>query len=132
MNDSIKRQRRQLIIILALSALCIVGAVRCRGGVVTDSFISRVIWKESRNNPKAVGKAGERGLGQLTRAAWRDVNAYFGWSATYEQAVTIYARQYVQGFLIMQEGRLRARYKRQPSEGEVYRAYNRGFRGATR
>lgn len=132
MTNPIRKQRRQLILILSLSALCIVGAVKCRGGVVTDSFISRVIWKESRNNPHAVGKAGERGVGQLTKAAWKDVNAYFGWSATYEQAVTIYARQYIQGFLLMQEGRLRARYKRQPSEAEVYRSYNRGFRGATR
>lgn len=132
MTDPIRKQRRQLIIILSLSALCIVGAVKCRGGVVTESFLQRVALRESGGNPAARGKAGERGIYQMLPAAVKDVQARYGWRHSFKEATSKHARAYAEAYLIMQEGRLRAHYRRQPSEVEVYRSYNRGFGGATR
>lgn len=101
-------------------------------GVVTESFLSRIALRESGNNPLARGKAGERGVYQMLPIAVADVNAWFGWNKSFREATTIFARQYAEAFLIMQESRLRKRLGRQPTEVEVYRAWNRGFRGATR
>ena len=126
------RKRRFLVFMLIIVSLCILGAEKCRAGVVTDSFIQRVALRESGNNPKARGKAGERSAYQLKRVAVQHVNEHFGWSHSFETATSKYARQYAEAYLIMMEAKLKAHYRRQPSEVEVYRSYNRGFRGATR
>lgn len=114
-------------------ALCIsLIGLNCWGGVVTESFLARVALRESGGNPQARGKAGEAGIYQLKPIAVKDVQARYGWRHSFKEATSTFARQYAEAYLIMQETRLRARYKRNPTEQEVYRSYNRGFRGATR
>jgi len=39
--------------------------------VVSDRFLRAVQWVESRNNPKAVGTSGERGLFQIMPDTWK-------------------------------------------------------------
>lgn len=131
-NIQNSRKRKTLGVILVMSALCIVGAVKCRAGVVTDSFIQRVALRESGNNPKARGKAGERGPWQMKPIAVKDVQARYGWKHTFQEATTTHARAYAEAYLIMCEVRFLNHYKRNPSEVELYRVWNRGFRGATR
>jgi hypothetical protein len=112
--------------------ILILSAWTCCAGVITESFIGRVAWRESKNNPNAVGRAGERGPWQMKPIAVRDVQARYGWKHTFQEATTTHARAYAEAYLIMMEAKLRSHYRRQPTEVEVYRSYNRGFRGATR
>lgn len=124
------KKRRKVCLILAVSSMLILCTEKCRAGVVTESFIQRVAMRESGNNPRARGKAGERSAYQLKRVAVQHVNQHFGWSHSFEVATTRYARQYAEAYLIMMEANLRSHYRRQPTEVEVYRAYNRGFAGS--
>lgn len=101
-------------------------------GVVTTKFINWLSWQESRNNPKARGKAGERGTYQMKPIAVKDVQSRYGWKHTFQEATTTHARQYAEAYLIMCEVRFRNHYKRNPSEVELYRVWNRGFRGSFR
>lgn len=128
-----RRTRRTVGIILLMTALCIVGAVKCRAGVVTESFINRVALRESGNNPKARGKAGEVGLMQIRKVALDDVNAKHGTKYTMKDLLDPVINKWVGArFLEIQEQRLQAHYRRQPTEVEVYRSYNRGFAGSKR
>jgi len=127
------RKRKTLGVILLMSALCIVGAVKCRAGVVNEGFIQRVAMRESGNNPKARGKAGEVGLMQIRNVALEDVNVKHNTSYTMRDLLNPTINRWVGArYLEIQEQRLAKKLRRQPSEIEVYRAYNRGFRGATR
>jgi hypothetical protein len=112
------------ILLLILSGWC------CAAGVVTESFIARVALRESGNNPLARGKAGELGTYQMKPVAVKDVQSRYGWRHSFKEATSTHARAYAEAYLIMCELRFKAHYKRQPSEGELYRIWNRGFLGS--
>lgn len=44
---------------------------------VSRHVVAAILWKESRFNPAAVGKAGEHGMGQTMPAAWQDLQTTF-------------------------------------------------------
>lgn len=98
----------------------------CKASVVTEEFLDRVAWIESRNNPNAVGKAGERSTYQLTPKAVEHVRTTRGWKHSFSEATKRHARAYARAYLILCEQVTARRIKRQPTQDEVYRAYNRG------
>ena len=55
----------EIRIMLFWIALLIAGflllCARAHGGVVTEEFLDEIAWRESRNNPAAVGRHGELG-----------------------------------------------------------------------
>ena len=112
---------------VALILVAILTAKRSEGAsVVTEEFLDRVAWIESRNNPNAVGKAGERSAYQLTPGAVEHANKEREWDKTFAVATRYHARAYARAYLIICERVLTKRLKRQPTQAEVYRAYNRG------
>lgn len=112
---------------VAVIIVAILAAKRSEGAsVVTEEFLNRVAWIESRNNPNAVGKAGERSELQLTPGAVRHVNETWDWNKSFHAATRYHARAYARAYLIICERALVKRLKRQPTQAEVYRAYNRG------
>lgn len=112
---------------VALILVAILTAKRSDGAsVVTEEFLDRVAWIESRNNPNAVGKAGERSAYQLTPKAVEHVRTERGWKHSFSEATKRHARAYARAYLIICERVLTKRLKRQPTQAEVYAAYNRG------
>ena len=112
---------------LAVIIVAILSAKRSDGAsVVTEEFLDRVAWIESRNNPNAIGKAGERSAYQLTPKAVEHANREREWDKTFAVATRYHARAYARAYLIICERVLTKRLKRQPTKDEVYRAYNRG------
>lgn len=78
--EAIRLDRVQSLKLLAwiITITFVLAAVSCRGAsVVTDAMLDRVAWAESRNNPHAVGRAGERGAYQLKSIAVREVNRVY-------------------------------------------------------
>lgn len=99
----------------------------CHGAsVVTEEFLDRVAWIESSNNPKAIGKAGERSEYQLTPRAVIDAAKTLKRNDSFHVATARHARKYARHYLLLCERVLVNRLKRQPTEREVYAAYNRG------
>lgn len=113
------------------------GAGEAPRSVVTGAFLARVARVESGGKETALGRQGERGLYQIKREVWAEVSAYlqargsavWGFQDSTNGAV---ARVYASARLRMLEDRLRARMGRPPSAGEVYAAYNLGWRGFAR
>lgn len=98
----------------------------CKASVVTEEFLDRVAWIESRNNPNAVGKAGERSAYQLTPKAVIDAKKTLGRDDSFQVATKFHPRAYARHYLLLCERVLTKRLNRQPTQAEVYRAYNRG------
>lgn len=112
---------------VAITLALLAATTKCHGAsVVTEEFLDRVAWIESRNNPNAVGKAGERSAYQLTPKAVEHVRTERGWKHSFSEATKRHARAYARAYLIICEGVTARRIKRQPTQDEVYRAYNRG------
>lgn len=66
---------------VVLAVLLLSGAMvaSCRGASLVDQkLMSDISYRESRNNPKARGKAGELGMYQLKPIAIREVNRVYG------------------------------------------------------
>lgn len=122
------RSEKLFILLLLLWVAFQIG--RAYGGVVTEDFLDSIAQRESGNNPHAVGKAGEVTAYQLKPCAVRDVNKYFGWTAEIRALrQPSVARAYARGFCLILEQRMTAVCGRYPSEAELYRAYQLGFRG---
>lgn len=110
-----------LILLLASSA----GA-----GVVTYERVTETILRESGGNPRAVGLAGEVGLGQLKGVAVTDLRKHFGWTVTEKDRwCPRLNRVMTEGFLVLTEKRLAKRLKRPPTWKEVESAYVAGVDG---
>ena len=110
-----------LILLLASSA---------SAGVVTYERVTETIMRESGGNPRAVGLAGEVGLGQIKPVAVRDLREYFGWTVTEKDRwCPRLNRVMTEGFLVLTEKRLAKRLKRPPTWREVEAAYINGVDG---
>lgn len=119
--------------IIAISALILCGASSCRGAsVVTEEFLDRLAWRESRNNPAAVGRAGELGAYQLRACAVQHVNNKLGWKSSHKAASLRYGREYARAYCQIIEGELRRWLGRQPIQVEVDHAYQLGPTGFLR
>ena len=98
---------------------------------VSDSFMDRLEQRESGGRNVA-GRDGERGVCQMRRIAWADVNNWrktkgypqHPFSAAWDPVIN---RAYARQFAEIQQRRLRAYLRREPTEAEIYRAFNRGF-----
>ncbi len=104
----------------------------CAAGVVTIPFLDDIAWRESRNNPRAVGKAGELGAYQIRAVAVQEINKRLGWHCSHRQAAITHGRAYAQALCVLNEIELRKRLGRQPIQAEVYHAYQLGLSGAIR
>lgn len=112
---------------VALILVAILAAKRSEGAsVVTEEFLDRVAWRESRNNPHAVGSKGELSAYQLRPCAVQHVNQTRGWRFSFEAATRNHARAYARAYMMICEREMKQRLRRQPTQAEVYRAYNRG------
>lgn len=94
-------------------------------------FLDRLAWIETRNDNAAIGRHGERGAWQLSRAAWSDVNrerARHG-LATHPHKCAhdpVVAREYAAAYVAI----LRSRIGEGASDDMVAIAWNRGVRRA--
>lgn len=85
-------------------------AVSCRGeSIVTEDFLDRVAWLESRGNPTAIGARGEVGAYQLRPIAIREVNRIYGTSYHIADATTPKARDIARRYLLICESRCRVK-----------------------
>ena len=110
--------------------ICGTAMTRCHGSEVTPAFVDWAIQRESKGNPKARGKNGEVGLLQIKRIALADVNADAGTNYTMRDLLDPVVNRWVgTRFMHIQERRLVAYLRRQPSQSEIYGAFRRGFKG---
>ena len=117
------------LITLGFLILC----ARARGGVVTEEFLDRVAWTESRNNPAARGKHGELGAWQLKAIAVTEVNRIWGWRLRHQDVCNpVVGRAAAQAYCLTLERALVRGLGRQPSQVELYRAYRLGAAGFMR
>ena len=120
-------------LVATLMLLLMFLGLECRGAsVVTEQFLDRVAWLESRNNPKAVGRAGELSAYQLLPRAVQDVNKTVGWRHGFEAATRDHARGYAREYLRICESRIERILGRQPTTQETYEAYRLGPTGFLR
>lgn len=98
------------LLVWLIAITFVLAAVSCRGAsVVTDAMIDRVAWVESRNNPHAVGRAGELGAYQLKPIAVREVNRVFGTHYHFVDANNmIKSREIARLYLVICERRTKA------------------------
>ena len=85
--------------------------------MVTDSLLDYVAWRESRNNPHAVGKANEIGAYQIKAIAVDEVNRIFGTRYTHADAIP-HGRDIARYYLLICESRVK-----NPTAERVYRKY---------
>ena len=128
------RSRRRVLLWVALLTIGFLFlCARARGGVVTEEFLDRVAWTESRNNPAARGKHGELGAWQIKAIAVAECNRVYGWRLSHGSVVDqVVGRAAARGYCLILENTLRARLGRQPSPSELYRSYRLGAAGFMR
>lgn len=116
-----------LVVVIALIALC----QSCNGSVVTEEFLDRIAQRESGGKNSAIGKRGERGAYQIRQIALKDVNECFGWKVQHKEVHNAQVgRSVARAYLVVCERRLTLLLRRQPTQQELYRAYNRGVKGS--
>jgi hypothetical protein len=101
---------------------------------ITPAQVDAIIQVESANNPRAIGRLGERGLCQFFPAAWSDTSR---WRRAHGLPVYSYALAhdpeaglaYASSWLTLLEDRLTATLGRRPTIGELYAAHQLGFAG---
>lgn len=94
------------------------------------SLISALATIESGGNPKAVGKRGELGLYQFSRAGWQQSCRLLGCRHAHKAAhVERTARTHAAALWLSLESRLSSALKRKPAPAEIYCAFNLGFAG---
>lgn len=128
--------RCELVVIVGLLIFffaCLFGGTSCQGSVVTAANIAALVQSESGGNPRAKGKAGEIGLLQLKAIAVKDVNRIYGTRFSsremFDGAKCLRAGEL---FLRLQESRLKAHLRRDPTWEEVRGAFRYGFAGYKR
>lgn len=78
-SSIVNRSPGFLMVVLVLLFLALMFAAKsCHAEPITKPFLHAVAMRESGNNPKAIGKAGERGPHQLKAVAVREVNRVTG------------------------------------------------------
>jgi len=118
---------------VALILVAILTAKRSDGAsVVTEEFLDRLAWRESRNNPSAVGRVGELGAYQLRACAVEHVNNKLGWKSDHKKAAIKEGRKYARAYCMILEGELGRWIGRQPIQSEVDHAYQLGPTGFRR
>ncbi len=120
---------RSMIIVGLCILIMGVIAARCQGGVVTVELINSIAWVESRNNPSAIGRNGERGMWQMKPCAIEDVCARYGFDA---RLFPTHQRAFAQAYLVLTEIRLKKELWRDPIPQELWFAWNLGFSRAIR
>jgi hypothetical protein len=128
--------KRLWLVLFILVILLLVGMRVAYAAEITDSFVDAVIQVES-GNQNLKGQAGERGVGQITRAAWKDVNTLrikegrktYPFSSAWDVQIN---RAYTKDFLRLCQTRFQARYKRNPTNEELATCFNKGFSAFTR
>jgi hypothetical protein len=101
---------------------------------ITPAQVDAIIRVESANNPRAIGRLGERGLCQFFPAAWADTSR---WRRAHGLPVYSYdlaldpiaGHEYATSWLTYNEERLTKALGRRPTIGEVYAAHQLGFAG---
>ena len=114
--------KKQLLIILLSAGSCL--------AQVTDSFLDRVAFIESSNNPKAIGDGGlARGMFQFHRAAWTDAQRISPAIGDYETGSLCPQRSRLaaKSYLTHLENRFEKRTGRKPSQQELYAVWQCGF-----
>lgn len=116
---------------IAILIMAIAAAVAPAASIVTEKFIDEQIQRESGGNPRAIGKAGEVGLGQISLIALEDLNAAYGrnWKPE-DRFCPVENRKMTRSFFVLIEKRFRAVTGRQPTEKQLERVYIRGLEGA--
>lgn len=100
--------------------------------VVTEQFLDGIAQRESRNNPAAIGRHGERGAYQLRPCAVQEVNNKMGWDYSHRVAAVKFGRVYAKAYCLYLERRLSNALGRSPTQPEVYNAYRLGPSGYIR
>lgn len=122
-----------LVVLLALSLALMFSAKSCHGAsVVTEEFLDRLAWRESRNNPAAVGQVGELGAYQLRACAVEHVNNKKGWKSDHKKAALQEGRKYARAYCMILEREIARWIGRQPVQAEVDHAYQLGPTGFRR
>ena len=114
--------KKQLLILLLSAGSCL--------AQVTDSFLDRVSFIESSNNPKAIGDAGlARGMFQFHRAAWSDAQKISPLVGDYETGSMNPERSRLaaRAYLTHLAARFEKRTGRKPSQQELYAVWNCGI-----
>lgn len=125
--------RRIAVLSAVVLAILLCGwATSCKASVVTEEFLDRLAWRESRNNPAAVGRAGELGAYQLRACAVEHVNNKRGWKSSHKAAALGQGRKYARAYCQILEGELNKWLGRQPLQIEVDHAYRLGPTGFLR
>ena len=89
---------------------CGPGEKRAGTTVVDDALLNQIAWKESRNNPRAVGRVGEIGEFQLRGCAIREVNRVYGTRYKLADAWDrVKAREIARLYLLICESRVRVK-----------------------
>lgn len=118
---------RTLFWVVAACAIAGISVASCRGGVITEEFLDRISWKESRNNPQAIGSLHELGAFQLRAVSVEHVNNTYGWRFDHKAAALDHGRAYARAYLLILEREMISALGRQPSQPEVYNGYRLGF-----
>lgn len=100
--------------------------------VVTEQFLDGIAQRESRNNPAAIGRHGERGAYQLRPCAVQEVNNKMGWDYSHRVAAVRFGRVYAKAYCLYLERRLSDALGRSPTQRELYNAYRLGPSGYIR
>ena len=104
--------------------------------VINPELIDAFAQVESGMNDAAIGRAGEKGAWQFSRAAWADCNRerakmgkpVYHWAKAHDRRI---AFEYAHLYLCLIHGQTWKALGHEPSAGELYAAYNCGVRGFT-
>jgi len=99
------------------------------------AFLEAIAQVESGQNRKAIGKAGERGMYQVGKAAWNDANALLESEKNFHYQWSQWRDATAQDMIAAAHLRiLRARFKADgystPTPEQLALAWNRGYEGA--
>jgi len=99
------------------------------------AFLEAIAQVESGQNRKAIGKAGERGMYQVGKAAWTDANALLESEKNFHYQWSQWRDATAQDMIAAAHLRiLRARFKADgystPTPEQLALAWNRGYEGA--
>lgn len=128
-----KSARFVTLICMGLCCALFFAAKSCHGAtVVTEEFLDRLAWRESRNNPAAVGQVGELGAYQLRACAVEHVNNKKGWKSDHKKAALKEGRKYARAYCMSLESELGRWIGRPLVQSEVDHAYQLGPTGFLR
>lgn len=96
----------------------------CGNICLTDNLMWAIAEVESNHNPKAVGKAGERGLYQIMPTTWKDHANGWAWDDAFDATKN---RIVAERYLVWIKDTLTKWSGNKPSDEQILAAYNGGI-----